>query len=343
MSEFVHGSPPVCSVCIANYNGIGLIGPCLDSIYSQEGDIPIEVIVHDDASTDNSAGYIEQHYPEARLIASRDNVGFCVSNNRMVEQAKGTYVLILNNDAVLHKDALKTLYEYAGENNHRGILGLPQYDIATGGLIDRGSRYDLFLDPVPNRSVARRDVGLVSGACLWIPRTLWDEIGGFPARFDYLAEDTYLCCMARLWGYPVSVIPSSGFDHWVGKSLGGGKVDEGKLATTYSRRFLTERNKMCVMFICYPPALLCTLFPLHAVLLAVEGTVLSLITRDPGIWRMIYGKALRSFRDRKAWLKIERKKAQKKRKAGIMDFAPVFALFPQKLRMLLSHGLPSLR
>ena len=59
---------PIISVCIANYNGEEIIGPCLESVFSQEGDIPIEVIVHDDASTDGSIDFIQLHYPSVRLI-----------------------------------------------------------------------------------------------------------------------------------------------------------------------------------------------------------------------------------------------------------------------------------
>ena len=75
---------------------------------------------------------------------------------------------------------------------------------------------------------------MVIGACLWLPKNLWDNLGGFPEWFGSLAEDMYLCCLARLKGVPVKVISTSKFSHWVGRSIGGGKVLNNKrLSTEY--------------------------------------------------------------------------------------------------------------
>ena len=100
---------PVCSVCIANYNGAEIIGACIESIIAQTCDFPIEVIVHDDASTDDSVALIQRNFPFVRVIPSEKNVGFCISNNRMAGQARGEFILLLNNDAALAPDALATL------------------------------------------------------------------------------------------------------------------------------------------------------------------------------------------------------------------------------------------
>lgn len=175
----------LCSVCIANYNGETYLAQCIDSILAQE-DFPgtVEIIVHDDASTDGSITFIEERYPEIRLLKSSDNVGFCVSNNRMVAVSQGTFTLLLNNDAALRKDALKTLYA-ASQQYGDGIYGLPQYDADTKELIDIGSIFDPFLNPIPNKNKKRQDVGMIIGACLWLPRRLWDELGGFLNGLDH--------------------------------------------------------------------------------------------------------------------------------------------------------------
>jgi len=202
MDEVFH-QDIVCSICIANYNGANVLAACLDSVFQQAFPYPFEVIVHDDASTDGSADIITQKYPAVRLLQSPTNVGFCVSNNRMAVVARGRFLLLLNNDAELHRDALATLYNVAVRQNVYGILGLPQYSMATGELIDRGSLLDPFCNPIPNLNQSRRDVGMIIGACLWLPRRLWEELGGFPEWFESLAEDMYLCCYARVKGYPV--------------------------------------------------------------------------------------------------------------------------------------------
>ncbi|HYD33543.1 MAG TPA: glycosyltransferase, partial [Methylophilaceae bacterium] len=208
---------PVVSICIANYNGIPIISECLDSVFAQQGDIPVEIIVHDDASTDGSVEFLRRNYPGIRLIESESNVGFCVSNNRMAEAANGEYLLLLNNDAALFPDAIVSLLAKAKDINESAILGLPQYDADSGELLDVGSLLDPFLNPIPNLEPTRTEVGMVMGACLWIPRSLWQSLGGFPEWFGSVGEDLYLCCIARLKGYPVAAAASSGYLHYVGR------------------------------------------------------------------------------------------------------------------------------
>ena len=188
------------SVCIANYNGIGMIDACIDSVRRQDCAATVEIIVHDDASTDGSVAHIRSCHPGVRLIEGAANAGFCVANNRMAAAAQGEYLLLLNNDATLMPGALEALIDESGRLGRHAVLTLPQYDAETDELLDMGSMLDLFLNPVPNRDPARGEVGTVHGACLWIPKSLWQELGGFPEWFGSVAEDLYLCCRARLAG-----------------------------------------------------------------------------------------------------------------------------------------------
>ncbi|MFI4938987.1 MAG: glycosyltransferase [Burkholderiales bacterium] len=329
---------PVCSVCIANYNGVALIDACIQSVLAQDCGFAIEIIVHDDASTDGSVQAIRTHYPEVKIIESVENVGFCISNNRMVNAAQGDYILLLNNDAALFPDALRTLHETALRLKKAAILGLPQYDASTGELIDIGSRFDLFLNPVPNRDPAQQEIGMVIGACLWLPRALWDELGGFPDWFGSLAEDMLLCCLARLYGYRVIALPRSG----VGKSLGGGKVLENRLSTKIARRAASERNKNYVMCLTYPAPYLQLLLPLHVFLLVFEGIILATLKRDPGLFRNIYLASVRALWQHRRLLASRRHDIQNRRKCGRTAFFIAFEWMPHKLRLLLRHGIPEI-
>lgn len=333
---------PLCTICIANYNGADTIGKCLDSVLNQDFEHAIEIIVHDDASADNSVSYIQHQYPQVYLLRSTENVGFCISNNRMVAQAKGEYILLLNNDAFLHKDALKTLHS-AAENFGYGIYGLPQYDAGTGGLIDRGSLLDLFFNPVPNKNRNLIDVAMIIGACLWLPRSMWFELGGFPEWFGSMAEDMYLCSVARLWGYPVKALPESGFAHQVGASFGGGKVlQDNSLATTIKRRALSERNKTSVMIISCPSPAAYAIIPLHLIVLCLEGLLLSLVKLQAPLFKEIYWQCLINiWRERKK-LKKHRKAVQARRQCSYAEYFASFVLIPYKLKMLLKHGLPTI-
>jgi hypothetical protein len=332
----------VCSVCIANYNGVGVIEACIESVLNQTWSLPTEIIVHDDASTDASVALVRERYPQVCLIESRDNVGFCVSNNRMVERARGEYVLLLNNDAELLPDALGTLYAAARAQGAPSILGLPQYDAATGALIDRGSLFDPFLNPIPNTDPHRRDVGMVIGACLWLPRSLWIEIGGFPEWLHTLAEDMYLCCVARRWGYRVCVLDGSGFRHRVGFSLGGGLARGGKLVTSLRRRRLSERNKTWVMMVTYPAAALLPIALLHVAALLIEGLLMSLALRSSSLFGEVYWHAVAATWRNRRLLLGDRTRVQKRKRARSRFFA-VFKWLPHKLELLLRHGLPQVK
>jgi hypothetical protein len=332
-----------CSVCIANYNGMGFIDACVESVLTQDCPFPVEIIVHDDASTDMSAAHIRARWPDVTLIASPDNVGFCIANNRMAAIARGRYLLLLNNDATLFPDALRSLAEAAERLGVPAILGLPQYDDESGRLIDVGSLFDAFLNTVPNLDRDRRSVGTIIGACLWLPRTLWQELGGFPEWFGSLAEDTYLCCLARLRGHPVQALGHSGFRHRVGASLGGGKVQSGRLAPTGRRRYLSERNKTCALVITYPSPILQIILPVHVLLLAIEGLAMSLAHRAWRPWLEIYGPSLAdNWRLRTRLLRL-RAEVQQSRRIDLGQWLSVFRPMPRKLGLLLEHGIPELR
>jgi len=334
---------PVCSVCIANYNGMAALAACLDSVLKQDCGFPVEIIVHDDASRDESVVFIRQYYPHVVLIESRENVGFCVANNRMAAQAQGEFLLLLNNDAALWPDALATLLAAAQALDRPAILGLPQYEWETGELLDRGSLLDPFLNPVPNQNPDRDEMGLVMGACLWIPRVLWEELGGFPEWFGSIGEDLYLCCRARLAGYSVRVMGRSGYRHQVGRSFGGGKVAAGRLATTFRRRALSERNKTFVMVLTFPAPMFQIVFPLHLLLLLLEGPLLSLVTRD---WRFlgeIYWPVFGALGRERRRLWQLRREVQRSRRLSAWRFWSVFLWTPHKLTALMRHGLPDVR
>lgn len=334
---------PICSVCIANYNGVGIIDSALQSVIAQDYDFPIEIIVHDDASTDGSVDFIRNNYPDVKLISSEANVGFCVSNNRMVSTARGEYILLLNNDAILFPNAISTLYKEACRQDTPGILGLPQYNFFTGDLIDRGILFDPFINTVPNLDTKKTDVGMVIGACLWIPKALWEELGGFPEWFHTLGEDMFLCCLARLKGFSVKIIQSSGFEHRVGNSLGGGKVAMNRLSTSKKRRALSERNKSFVMTLTYPAPYLQLIFPLHIVMLIIEGVLLCFLKKDPKLFRSIYIFCVSSlWRERKRLYHL-RKKFQPLRRISPRRFFSPFTPIPYKLSMLLRYGVPEIK
>jgi len=343
-AETNNSHEPTVSVCIANYNGLGILDECINSVRNQDCGFSVEIIIHDDASTDGSVQHIPATYPEIILIKSTENVGFCVANNRMVLAAKGKYLLLLNNDATLFPDALRMLYQEAEKIICPTIFSLPQYDFDSGELVDHGCLLDPFFNPVPNMNLMRRNVAMVIGACMWVPKSLWVALGCFPEWFGSIAEDMYMCCLARLEGYQVQVIGSSGYRHRSGMSFGGGKITKkGYLASTIRRRVLSERNKSFVMILTCPSPIFQILFCLHLIALILEGVLISLAKCDLKLWNDIYLACLVAIWRRRGELKEERKIIQGNRRCTVLEFFSMFGWFPHKLRMLWRYGLPIIR
>jgi GT2 family glycosyltransferase len=333
---------PACSICIANFNGKHMLDDCLNSIAAQRGDISVEILVHDDASSDGSVEFLLEKYPHVAILAGDVNVGFCIGNNRMVKQARGTFILLLNNDAALWPDSLETLYSAASDLGGECILTVPQYDWVTGSLVDRGSLLDLFYNPVPNVQLGHMDVAYTVGACMFMQRRLWLELGGLPEWMGSMAEDVYLCCLARLRGLPVQAVQASGYRHRQGATFGGNRVDSGKLNTTFRRRRLTEYNKTAVMIICTPTWMVWLLLAAHLTALALEGAAVTLVRRDGRVWSEIYGPTFRSISKSISDLLVQRREQQSARRVSLRAYLKPFTWFPHKLRMLVRHGFPSI-
>ena len=333
---------PRVSVCIANFDGEALLPACIDSVLAQQGDTAIEILVHDDASRDGSLALLRGHYPQVNVLASGENVGFCIGNNRMVAHARGEYVLLLNNDAALAPDAVARLLEMAELMGRPAILTLPQFDWDTGVLVDRGCLLDPFFNPIPNLDPARDDVAYVIGACLWCPRETWHALGGFPEWMESIGEDLYLCSLARLRGMPVRALRDSHYRHRQGATFGGNRAHAG-LRTSIRRRRLSERNKTRALIILTPTLVAWPLLAAHLMALALEGLVLSLLRRDSTLWREVYRPALMApFRE---WsiLRARRREVQATRAIPMANWFSAVRWQLRKVVMLRRYGMPMVR
>jgi GT2 family glycosyltransferase len=334
---------PDISVCIANYNGGDFVMDCLASVHAQRGDFRVEVLIHDDASSDDSLARIEAAYPQDRIIRSTTNSGFCISNNRMAAQARGRYLLLLNNDAKLRPGTLQRLYAFAESGEQDSILGLPQCAMADGTVVDHGYRTDPFLNPIPIMAPGTHTAGVATGACLWIPRQVWDAVGGFPPWFESVAEDIFLCLAARLLGYRVIVLDGPGFDHCIGMNLGGGKVVGGGLRTTTRRRALSERNKVFCMLCCYPMSALAVLLPLHAAFLFFEAIFLLATAASMQQVSRIYAGIPRAIWHRRSELRALRSRLMARKPVRDTLLFAFTDWIPHKLVMLRRHGKPIIK
>ena len=113
---------PDLSVIILNYNTRDYLRYCLASVFAFKSDkISIEVIVVDNASTDNSVYMVQEQFPQARLIINKINIGFAAGNNKALKTAKGRYLLLLNSDTKVYKETFGNMIDFMDQNQKVGL------------------------------------------------------------------------------------------------------------------------------------------------------------------------------------------------------------------------------
>jgi GT2 family glycosyltransferase len=339
---------PAITVCIPNYNGAGesengntILDDCLTSVLSQGLGDALEIIVFDDASTDRSVSLLEESYPSVTLIKSKKNVGYCKANNIMAKHARGHFLLLLNNDAELLPGAIIALLD-ASKIDPEAIFSLKQYQSGTRELLDIGMGMDFCATPYPIKEENSKHLVTVIGACLWVTREFFLQVGGFPEWFESIAEDMYLCLYARALGRQIKVLPTSGYLHQSGFSFGGGKADTtGK--TSFRRRFLSERNRMCVLLIFFPTIALVPAAAISLISWSLEALVLIVKHRSLDPLTRIYLPALSGVISRLSLIAKYRREIQTRNTQSTIEFLEPLSLSPVKLRFFLINGTPELR
>ena len=108
MSLEQENSTPLVSVIVLNWNGADILPRCLDAVTNQTFD-NFEIIVVDNASSDNSMEGLKSRWSGARAIHLKANLGFAAANNIGAKEARGEWLAFLNNDAFPHPDWLENL------------------------------------------------------------------------------------------------------------------------------------------------------------------------------------------------------------------------------------------
>jgi GT2 family glycosyltransferase len=205
------------SVVIPVWNGASVLPECLDALYAHSGGAMQEVICVDNASHDESAALIAEHYPEARLIRQPVNLGFAGGVNAGMDVAQGDVFVLLNQDAVIHPGWLTTLINTLEENPEFGIAGCtvlgPDGTVQhAGAMITRPEAYGAHLVDVGDSQPRR--VEYATGAALAIRRETWEIVGRlddgyYPAYY----EDSDYCYRARRKGIETVYVPEARITH----------------------------------------------------------------------------------------------------------------------------------
>jgi len=226
------------SIVVVNYNsGIFLSRSVAQALKS---DVGVEVIVVDNASTDDSLAQLEQTIDagnRVQVVRQEANVGFGAAVNAGANLAQAPHLMLLNPDCFLRLSTVSGLLATLKERPRAGITGPVVFD--TTGVEQRGARRD---EPTPARAVARSFgrgasakaggydlnkapipetdslVDAVSGSCLLVDRALFEELGGMDESFFLHCEDLDICRRVRDAGREVVFVPGHSVVHVQGAS-----------------------------------------------------------------------------------------------------------------------------
>lgn len=233
------------SIVIVTYNSANHIKACLESIVKTKAR-DCEIIIVDNGSEDNTKEIVEK-FRRVLLITSQENLGFGKGSNKGASKANGEFLLFLNPDTKVTKDALVKLVEFAN-NNEFGIVapslikpsGEIQASVSNNPTIWNATK-EYFLgiknsysEYVPKgREVA--EVECVYGAAMLIKRSIFEKLGGFSAKYFMYFEDLDLCRRVRNLGLKIFYLPTVKIYHDV-----GGTID----SRENSKRWLIESAKI---------------------------------------------------------------------------------------------------
>ncbi len=218
---------PLLSIVIPTWNGRALLEECLASLRAQTF-VGFEIVVVDDASTDNTAAWLTEAHPDVRIVRLPKNHGFCGAANAGLRAASGVWIFLLNNDMTLAPDALTALMA-AADSGEADILGplvlwrdAPDTIYAAGDrLLINGRPESIgYRAPVAGFPLSNTVFGITAGAALY-RREVFARIGLFDEYFGSYFEDADLSFRARLAGFRAALVPEARAWHVGSASLAG--------------------------------------------------------------------------------------------------------------------------
>jgi len=224
---------PKVSVIVPMYNELNYTFDCINSVFLNCGISDYEIIVADDNSTQDS-NLLKKSFENLVVIRNPANLGFLKNCNNAARQARGEYLVFLNNDTYVLKDWLRELLDVFSRFEGVGVAGsklmYPDGRLQeAGGIMWRdGSAWNYGNGGNPGAPAFNytKETDYVSGASLMISRRVWEEAGGFDELFaPAYCEDSDLCFKVRAMGYKVMYEPCSVVVHFEGVTHG---TDTGK-------------------------------------------------------------------------------------------------------------------
>lgn len=208
-------SNPQVSIIIVLYNSAEYLQPCLNSLRDQSFR-DFEVIVYDNASTDNTLKLLRKEYLDVKLIESEENIGFAAANNRAASLAQGEFLAFINPDTIVEPNWLAPLLDILESDSTVGAV-TPAIVFADQPHLINTCGNETHLSGItycrdfgkPISDDRAREVSSISGAAFVIHKKLFTEVGGFEDKFFMYFEDTDLSLKLRSLGWRCMAMPQS--------------------------------------------------------------------------------------------------------------------------------------
>lgn len=228
------------SVVIVNYNVEHFLEQCLFSVRKAVANIDAEVYVVDNNSVDGSLKMLADKFPEVKVIANKNNVGFSCANNQAIRVSTGEYVLLLNPDTVVEDDTFTKTIEFMDSHPDAGGLGVKMVDgkgrflpeskrglptpatafykmFGLTKLFPRSKRFaQYYMGHLDNDEI--NEVEILSGAFMLMRRKTLDKCGLLDETFFMYGEDIDLSYRITLAGYKNYYYPKTRIIHYKGES-----------------------------------------------------------------------------------------------------------------------------
>ncbi len=236
------------SIIIVSYNVKDYISQCIRSIYkSSLNQNEYEVIVIDNDSHDGTSDTIKQNFDKVILHQNNINEGFSKAVNKGITLSQGEYICILNPDVIIQETTLSNLLNFQSLNPNLGAIG-PKI-LNSDGTIQHSCKRSF---PTPLNSLFRltgldrifpkskffgqynltyldidkeHEVDVISGACMMVPKKIFQKIGNFDERFFMFGEDIDICHRIKAAGYKICYVPTSEIIHYKGESVKNAPFD----------------------------------------------------------------------------------------------------------------------
>lgn len=251
------------SIIIVSWNVCQELLDCLRSIDDNRPSDSFEIIVVDNASTDDTVNAVREDFPEVKLLVNTENRGFAAANNVGIRQSQGQYIFFLNPDTIIHPDSLDKLIKFIDDNRDVGVCG-PKLLNLDGSPQQSVRRMPTFLAALHRHTAfkflgifkgqyrkwvmkdfdynSQSDVDQVMGAAMMTSKSILEQVGPMDEDFFMYYEEVDLCYRIKQAGLRIVFVPEVQITHLGGCSAG--QIPAGKriMAMTSLLKFFKKHR-----------------------------------------------------------------------------------------------------